>query len=58
MKKRPEDFEQVCDGIAQLSAISDAGDADRVREVLRATVPEYMPDTPTDTPAPASPSKN
>jgi FlaA1/EpsC-like NDP-sugar epimerase len=43
MKKRPEDWEQVCEGIAALSAVADTGSAAELRELLCKTVPEYTP---------------
>jgi FlaA1/EpsC-like NDP-sugar epimerase len=48
MKKRPEDWDRVCDGIAALAAIADDGSAADVRQLLCRTVPEYTPDGVTD----------
>jgi len=48
MKKRPEDFDRVCNGISRLTAIADTGERAAIRQLLCETVPEYTPDMPKD----------
>jgi FlaA1/EpsC-like NDP-sugar epimerase len=43
IKKRPEDFQQLCAGIGELVAIMDTGTAAQIRDVLQQIVPEYTP---------------
>jgi len=40
-KHRPEDFQAVCAGIAQLTKLADAGEFEEIRCVLSSIVPEY-----------------
>jgi len=43
IRKRPEDFEQTCQGITVLSEIMNTARAEDVRHHLRTIVPEYTP---------------
>jgi len=43
IKKRPEDFNRVCQGIKELLEIADTVSADRIREHLKKIVPEFEP---------------
>ena len=45
-KKRPEDFQRVCEGIARLSSLADTATAEEVRAELQQVVPEYSPSVP------------
>ncbi len=40
-KHRPENFDAVCAGIAQLTKLADGGDFEDIRRVLSSIVPEY-----------------
>ncbi len=46
IKKRPEDFQRVCEGIERLAAMADSASADEIRAALRTVVPEYVPSAP------------
>jgi FlaA1/EpsC-like NDP-sugar epimerase len=43
IKKRPEDFERVCQGIARLVEIMDTASLEQIRGELKDLVPEYTP---------------
>jgi FlaA1/EpsC-like NDP-sugar epimerase len=46
IKKRPEDFERVCEGIQRLLDIVDTATPAEIRSELQKTVPEYTPSVP------------
>jgi FlaA1/EpsC-like NDP-sugar epimerase len=46
IKKRPEDFNQVCAGIRHMVSIMDTASAEEIRSALRGIVPEYTPSVP------------
>ncbi|HSW46280.1 MAG TPA: nucleoside-diphosphate sugar epimerase/dehydratase [Phycisphaerae bacterium] len=48
VKKRPEDFQRVCESIGRLIAMADTAGSDEVRHELQQTVPEYTPCVPGD----------
>jgi FlaA1/EpsC-like NDP-sugar epimerase len=43
IKKRPEDFQHVCDGIKHLVSMMDSATAAQIRDLLQEVVPEYTP---------------
>jgi FlaA1/EpsC-like NDP-sugar epimerase len=43
IKKRPEDFNRVCQGISDLLAIADDASVENIRKQLGSIVPEYQP---------------
>ncbi len=47
-KHRPEDWDAVCKGIEQLLTLVDSNADDSIREILKRLVPEYQPNSPTD----------
>jgi FlaA1/EpsC-like NDP-sugar epimerase len=53
IKKRPEDFDRVCEGIERLVAIADIGTPEEIRAELQRVVPEYAPSVPGQQSAPA-----
>lgn len=53
IKKRPEDFDRVCEGIRDLTAMMNSATAEQIRDVLQNVVPEYTPSVP----EPAKPNK-
>jgi FlaA1/EpsC-like NDP-sugar epimerase len=46
IKKRPEDFVRVCQGITRLLEICDASPPAEIRDELQRVVPEYSPSVP------------
>ncbi|GMU21803.1 MAG: capsular polysaccharide biosynthesis protein [Phycisphaerae bacterium] len=45
-KKRPEDFQRVCEGIRHLTSLMDTATAEMLRAELQRMVPEYSPSVP------------
>jgi len=54
VKKRPEDFERVCQHIQQLAAMMDEASVEEIRARLQIAVPEYTPSVPEETPTAAA----
>ncbi|HOB76138.1 MAG TPA: nucleoside-diphosphate sugar epimerase/dehydratase [Phycisphaerae bacterium] len=52
IKKRPEDFDRVCEGIERLVSIADTATPEEIRAELQKVVPEYTPSVPNQQPAP------
>ena len=46
IKKRPEDFNRVCERIKHLVGIADTATPEEIRRELQETVPEYTPSVP------------
>ncbi|HOW69344.1 MAG TPA: nucleoside-diphosphate sugar epimerase/dehydratase [Phycisphaerae bacterium] len=59
IKKRPEDFNRVCQRIQLLVNIADTATPEEIRHELQATVPEYTPSVSASEPRPAAaPDRN
>jgi hypothetical protein len=43
MKKRPREWEEICEGISRLLRLAEAGDEAAIRSELKALVPQYNP---------------
>ncbi len=43
MKKRPREWQEICEGISRLLSLAEAGDEAAIRSELKALVPQYNP---------------